>query len=721
MPAAPVDQNLVEHIPVENIGPTVFGGRVVDLAVNPDQPSEFYVAYASGGLWHTINNGTTFDPIFDHESVITIGDIDVHWPTRTIYLGSGEVNSSRSSYAGNGVYKTTDNGKNWEYLGLPESHHIGRVIIDKKNPNIVNVAVLGHLYTPNRDRGMYLTKDGGKTWSQTLYVNDNTGAVDLIVHPRFENILYAAMWQRTRRAWNFTESGSGSGIYKSTNGGQSWTLISVTDSAFPQGDGTGRIGLAIYSDKEKTKVYAILDNYNRRPAEKEDKKKGLQKNDFAEMTAAEFAKLKDSDLTKYLEDNNFEEHVVDVKKMVAEGKIMPKALKEYVEDANRLLFDTPVVGAEIYTLQEQTGKWNKTHEGYLDGLFNSYGYYFAQIRVNPKDADQLYVMGVPILRSDDAGATWKNVNGQNVHVDHHALWINPSNPNHIINGNDGGVNISYDAGENWVKCTSPPVGQFYYVNIDGKKRYNVYGGTQDNGVWVGNKNYKNGVRWQMTGSYPYETIMGGDGMQVQIDSRDNNTVYTGFQFGNYFRINSATKERKYITPKHKLGDRPYRWNWQSPILLSSHNEDIVYFGAHKLLRSMDQGETFKEISEDLTFGGKKGDVAFGTLTTISESELQFGLIYVGTDDGRVHVTGDGGVSWKDISEGLPDSLWISRVFASAHDKNTVYCSVNGYRNDVFEPYVYMSNDQGSTWKSIAANSRKIYILTQCKNSQRWPG
>lgn len=696
-----IDSESLKGISLENIGPSVFGGRVVDLDVNPEQPAEFYVAYASGGLWHTANNGTTFSPVFDHEPSMTIGDIAVHWPSGTIYIGTGEVNSSRSSYAGTGMYKSTDSGATWEYLGLPESHHIGRVLIHAVDTAVVNVAVLGHLYTTNSERGMYRSTDGGATWQQTLAINNNTGAVDLVAHPTDANTLYCATWERARAAWDFTEAGAGSGIYKSTDAGASWTAISNTASGFPQGEGTGRIGLDVAVEDGTTYLYAILDNYNRRPKD-DTQKKGLQKDDFVDIDAAAFASLADDELQAYLDDNGFDEKysAKEVKKLVASGEVKPLALKEYIEDANRMLFDTPVIGAEVYLTTDSGAAWTKTHEGYIDGLYNSYGYYFGQVRVNPTDINQLYIMGVPILRSDDGGATWKNVNGDNVHVDHHALWINPEHPDHIINGNDGGVNISYDAGENWTKCTSPAVGQFYYINVDSAENYSVYGGTQDNGVWVGSHDYEAGTRWQMTGKYPYKTIMGGDGMQVQIDSRDNSTVYTGYQFGNYFRVNTKSGQRSYITPKHALGDRPYRWNWQSPIILSPHNQDIVYFGANKLLRSMDQGETWVEISEDLTQGGKVGDVAFGTLTTVSESPLQFGLIYTGSDDGEAHVTKDGGITWTNISRGLPADLWISRIVSSNHDKATVYVAVNGYRHDVMKPYVYVSKDYGATWTPL---------------------
>lgn len=695
---------LTSHMKSTCIGPTVFSGRISDIAVNPKDPSEFYAAYASGGLWHTTNNGTTFTPIFDHEAVMTIGDVAVDWDNGIIWLGTGEVNSSRSSYAGIGIYKSTDEGKSWKHMGLTDSHHIGRIVLHPEDKDVAWVAALGHLYTTNEERGVFKTTDGGQTWNRTLFVDDNSGAVDLIIDPDNSDILYAATWDRIRKAWNFQESGLGSGIYKSIDGGLSWIKISADDSGFPNNEGTGRIGLDIVRKDGKTYLYALLDNYNRRPAEDKDDAKGLTKNSFQDMSAEAFAALADDDLKKYLDDNGFpEKHSVEkVKQLVSDGTISPLALKEYVENANSLLFDTPVIGAEVYLSMDEGSNWTKTHTYHLDGLYNSYGYYFGQVKVNPKNPEQLYIMGVPILRSDDAGKNWKNVNGENVHADHHALWINPDKPEHIINGNDGGINISYDSGESWIKCNMPTVGQFYYINVDNAQPYNVYGGTQDNGVWAGSNNYREGTRWQMSGDYPYDRLMGGDGMQVQIDNRNNNTVYTGFQFGNYFRINKKTGSRAYITPKHELGDRPYRWNWQSPILLSPHNQDIFYMGANKLLRSMDQGNSFTAISGDLTTGGKKGDVAFGTLTTISESTFKFGLIYTGSDDGKIYRTKDGGNEWIEIGGTLPKGKWVSRVIASAHKESRVFVTLNGYRDDDFNAYAYVSDDYGDTWTDLSA-------------------
>lgn len=697
------ENSVVANMQSSNIGPTIFSGRISDIDVNPSDPTEFYAAYASGGLWYTNNNGTTFKPVFDNEAVMTIGDVTVDWTNDIIWLGTGEVNSSRSSYAGVGVYKSTDKGETWTHMGLTDTHHIGRIILHPSNKDIAWVAALGHLYTTNEERGVFKTIDGGATWTKTLYVNDNSGAVDLVRDPSNPDVLYAASWDRIRKSWNFQESGTGSGIYKSVDGGVNWEKMNTETSGFPFNEGTGRIGLDIVHKDGKSHIYAILDNYNRRPPEAKDEEEVLTKNSFKEMTAEQFEALSDEDLQAYLDANGFPKKydAKTVKSKVKNGDIQPIALKEYVENANSLLFDTPVIGAEVYLSTDNGSTWTKTHDYHLDGLYNSYGYYFGQIKVNPANPDQLYIMGVPILRSDDAGENWKSVNGDNVHADHHSLWINPKNTDHLVNGNDGGINISYDAGETWIKCNSPTVGQFYYINVDNAKPYNVYGGTQDNGVWVGSNYYSEGTRWHGTGDYPYDRLMGGDGMQVQIDNRDNNTVYTGFQFGNYFRINKKSGNRSYITPKHDLGDRPYRWNWQSPILLSHHNQDILYMGANKLLRSMDQGNTFTEISSDLTGGGRIGDVAFGTLTTISESKFKFGLIYTGSDDGKVYRTKDGGNSWTSLGFALPQNKWVSRIVASTHSESRVYLSLNGYRDDDFTSYVYMSDDYGDSWISLS--------------------
>lgn len=692
----------VKNIEFTNIGPTIMSGRVVDVDVNPNNTTEFYVAYASGGLWHTKNNGTTFEPVLDSSPTQNIGDIAVDWKSNTIWVGTGENNSSRSSYAGIGILKSTDNGKNWENMGLLDSHHISRILINPNNGNELIVGVLGHLYSPNAERGIFRTTDGGKTWNKTLFINNDTGIVDIAVSPNNFNIQYASSWERDRKAWNFVGNGTNSAIFKSTDAGITWKKISE-NAGFPEGEGVGRIGLAVYDDET---VYAFHDSQFRREAKKkkESDSKALTKDDFKTMSSQTFLNLTDKKLNTYLKTNGFQEkyRAENVKQLVRSGTIKPVDLAKYLENANSLLFDTPVIGAQVFKTTNGGKSWKKTHDDYLDDLVYSYGYYFGMIRVSPKNQNQIYIAGVPILRSEDGGKTFKSINGQNVHADHHALWVNPNNPSHLVNGNDGGVNISYDNGDNWIKCNTPAVGQFYAIYADEQTPYKVYGGLQDNGVWVGPNNYKASVKWHEEGQYPYERIMGGDGMQVAVDNRNPNIVYTGYQFGNYFRIDRGENGgQTYIQPKHELGESPYRFNWQTPIHLSVHNQDILYLGGNKLHRSLNKGDDWETISNDLTKGGKKGNVAYGTLTSISESPFQFGLLYVGSDDGLVHITKNGGGDWQNISSGFPKDLWVSRVIASAHKKERVYATLNGYRWDDFRSYVYMSDDYGRTWKSIA--------------------
>ncbi|WP_121495518.1 WD40/YVTN/BNR-like repeat-containing protein [Hanstruepera ponticola] len=695
--------SLVKNIPFKNIGPTIMSGRVVDIDVNPDNPTEFYVGYASGGVWYTTNNGSTFSPILDSSDTQNVGDIAVDWNSKTIWVGTGENNSSRSSYAGIGILKSTDNGETWENMGLPDSHHIGRILISPNNPDEVVIGVIGHLYTPNDERGVFKTTDGGKTWNKTLFIDSETGVIDVQHAPGNFKVMYASSWTRDRKAWNFSGSGNGSAIYKSTDAGDTWEKISIENSGFPTGNGVGRIGLAVYDENT---IYALHDNqFNRPKSDEKEERRGLSKDDFKAMTVEDFLKLEDKKLNNYLKDNNFQEkyRAESVKQMVKSGAVKPIDLARYLEDANAMLFDTPVIGAEVYKSTDGGKTWKKTHDDYLDGVFFSYGYYFGEIRVDTQNQDAIYVMGVPIIKSKDGGKSFTSISRENVHADHQALWVNPNKSGHLINGNDGGLNMSYDDGENWEKLNVNSVGQFYTVNVDNQKPYNVYGGLQDNGVWVGSHSSSVNKSWQQSGQNPWESIMGGDGMQVQIDSRNPNIVYTGFQFGIYFRINRETGENANIQPKHQLGESPYRFNWQTPILLSPHNQEILYMGGNKLMRSMNQGNDWQAISPDLTSGGKQGNVAYGTITSISESPFQFGLMYVGSDDGFVHLTKDGGGSWNRISNSFPKDLWVSRVIASQHKKERVYVTLNGYRWDDFNTYIYMSDDFGQTWKNISSN------------------
>ncbi|MCS7020034.1 MAG: glycosyl hydrolase [Cytophagales bacterium] len=700
------ESSIVANVAFKNIGPTVMSGRVTDIDVCPADPSHFLVAYASGGLWHTSSNGTTMKPLFDNQASMTIGDIAVQWQGTTpaiIWVGTGENNSSRSSYAGTGIYKSADGGKTWEHLGLEETHHIGRIVLHPTDPNTIWVAATGHLYSPNPERGVFKSTDGGKTWQKTLFVDNNTGAIDLVIDPTNPQVLYAAMWERSRQAWNFKGSGKGSGIYKSTDGGNTWTQLNTDGSGFPNTEGTGRIGLAIFAGNPNI-LYAVLDNQDSRPADQPTGREVIKPSAFRTMTAEEFAKLPDEDLQAYFERYGIPAKYTpqSVKQDIANKKYPVKALADFI-NANDDLFEIEVKGAEVYRSDDGGKTWRKTHDKPLDGLVFTYGYYFSQIRVDSKNPDKVYTLGVPIIKSEDGGKTWQSINGENVHADHHALWLNPTRPGHLIVGNDGGINISYDDGASWHKMNNIPVGQFYAINVDMAQPFNVYGGLQDNGVWYGPSTYRHSLDWHDSGRYPYQLIMGGDGMQVEIDTRDNSTIYTGFQFGNYFRVNTKTGERKPITPRHELGETPYRWNWQTPIHLSRHNQDVLYMGSHRFHRSLDRGETMQTLSGDLTAGGIKGNVPYGTLTTIDESPRRFGLIYVGSDDGLVHVSRDGGYTWTRISDKLPQKLWVSRVIASHHAEPRVFVSLNGYRYDHFEPYLYVSEDYGQNWTRIGTN------------------
>jgi photosystem II stability/assembly factor-like uncharacterized protein len=696
--------SLVKNLPLKNIGPSIMSGRVVDLAVNEKNSTEYYVAYASGGLWYTNNNGTSYTPVMDETQTQNLGDIAVHWPSGTIWVGTGENNASRSSYAGIGILKSTDKGKTWQHMGLSDSHHIGRILVNPNNPDEVTVGVAGHLYSPNEERGIYKTTDGGKTWNKTLFINKATGIIDVAHAPSNFNVQYAAAWQKDRKAWDFIGNGEGSGIYKSMDAGTTWAKVSTPTSGFPTGEGVGRIGLSVFDENT---VYAVHDNQNRREKSEEKKvsNEGLTKEDFKSLSKEDFLDLSDNDLNDFLKTNNFQEkyRAANVKQMVRSDAVKPADLALYLEDANSMLFDTPVIGAEVYRSNDGGNTWKKQNEKYIDDLFYSYGYYFAQINVDPKDADAIYLAGVPIISSKDGGKTYKSINGDNVHSDHHALWVDPNLAGHLINGNDGGINTSYDDGEHWIKNNSPSVGQFYAIAVDNQEPYNVYGGLQDNGVWMGPHNAEENTEWHQDGQYPWKSILGGDGMQVQVDSRNANMVYTGFQFGNYYRLDLENNKRTYIQPKHELGETPYRFNWQTPILLSSHNQDILYMGGNKLHRSLNQGDTWETISGDLTQGGKKGNVAYGTLSAISESPFKFGLLYTGSDDGLIQRSDNGGGSWEIISKNLPQNLWVSRVIASKHKEDRVYATLNGYRWDDFTPYVYISEDKGITWQNITSN------------------
>ncbi|MCS6820419.1 MAG: glycosyl hydrolase [Microscillaceae bacterium] len=694
-------QTLLKDYPVRSVGPTIMGGRVVDIEANPRKPKQFYVALASGGLFKTENNGQSFKPIFDHQDRLTIGDIALSYSNpEIIWVGTGENNSSRSSYAGFGVYKSKNGGETWQKVGLENTQHVGRIVIHPQNADIVWVAAIGSLYSKNKERGIFKTQDGGKTWKQVLFVNDSTGVIDLVINPKNPNQLWACSWERSRKPWDFKEGGIGSAVYRSEDGGETWQK---SMEGLPESQFLGRMGIDVCIQTPNI-LYLVVDNQKRikkepKPTSEPEKNLKISLKDLATMSKETFLALPDADLDTLLRVNRFPEfyNAKRIKNEVRKGLYLPKQIAEYNKNANDDLFDTEVIGAEIYKSEDGGKSWKKTHTKPLETMFFTYGYYFGQIRVNPIYPHQIYVFGVTLQRSDDGGKTFKPLQPEKIHADHHAMWINILDSEHILVGNDGGVYQSYDAGEHFIHLNSIPAGQFYTVAIDFEKPYNIYGGLQDNGTYFGSsKSVPNqNENW--------ENIGGGDGMFVQVNPQNNQELYVGFQFGNYYRIEKSARKRKYITPKHLIGEPPLRFNWRTPLLLSKHSSNILYIASQKLHFSLNKGDTWNTISPDLTKNRPQGDVPFSTISAVAESPLKFGLLYVGTDDGNVWITKNNGDTWENITKGLPENRWVAHLYASTHDQATVFVVLNGYRFDEFKTYIFQSNDYGKTWTSLKNN------------------
>lgn len=702
------DSSMFKNLKWENVGPYFQGGRIVDIEAYGNDDFRFLIASASGGLWLTENNGTTWKSIFDKESSISIGDIAISQTDKNlIWVGTGEANSSRSSYAGTGIFKSVDSGKTWTNMGLTDSQHISRIVIDPKNNNVVFAAVIGHLYTPNEERGVFKTTDGGKTWNKILYINKTTGVIDLVMDPKNPDILYASSWEKTRKAWNLVESGIGSCIYKTINGGKDWKKMV---NGLPIGKYTGRIGLAL-SKINKNVLYALIDNQKPRPIKKEDKKKGgsgITVDLLMKMNSENFLKIENSKLEKFLIENKAPESisVEMVKGMVKSGNLNPQMIAKMLSDANSRLLNSNVIGAEVYKSQNGGESWVKTHQKPLPKwMYSTYGYYFGQIRVSPDNDNILYIMGVPLLKSTDGGKTFKDIStqggiyGENgVHADMHAMWIDKKNPKRILLGNDGGLNITYDGGKSWVKIDNLPIAQCYTVDYDMADPFNIYSGLQDNGVVKGPSNFRFGDRVNI-----WKRVLGGDGAYVSPEPKNPEIVYAEFQFGNIFRVDLKNKKVKKIQPVSKNKRSPFRFNWLSPFKISNFNPYIMYMGANKVLKSVNRGKDWVELSPDLT--DKKhinGDVPYATIVSLDDSPLSPEIIYAGTDDGNIWITKNSGANWEKISNGIPKK-WVSKIAASAFKKGRVFITLTGYRDDDFKSYIYKSENFGKDWISIKSN------------------
>lgn len=634
------------------LGPTNISGRATDVeAVKPKGKNyTIWVATASGGVWKTENEGVTWISTFDDQVTTDIGDlaIDPKNPD-VVWVGTGEANIFRSSMAGCGIYKTTDGGDTWKNMGLENTNTIGRVVIHPDNTDIVYVAASGNEWTTNPERGVYKTSDGGKSWKKILYIDEMTGANDLVMDPSDPNTLYACTWQRVREKWGdprTNEGYTGSGIWKTTDGGKNWKPV---NTGLPEANKRGRIGIDIAASNPDV-LYILLDNYE----------------------IAYKAKSGERD---------------------AYGR--PKA--------------DVIKGAAVYKSANRGESWTlvsgqtKDMKRYMERHSGTYGWVFSQIRVDPQDENKIYTQGLFLNTSSDGGKTFKRE--ARIHMDHHGLWIDPDNTDYLLSANDGGVYVSYDGGKNWKHFIDIPVIQFYNVGLDMGDPFKAYGSIQDHFSYSGEVNLSRGKN--NISPVAWKNAPGGEGSTHVIDPNDKNTVYSAGFYGSISRsdVGKVRRKTKNILPATDEGEMPLRGQWVAPFILSPHNSNILYHAMQYVFRSHDRGDTWEKISPDLTYNdiNKIGDISYQTIFALSESPIKFGLLYAGTDDGRLHITKNGGQDWKEILNGLPKNKWISRVVASKYQLSRVYMTQNGKRDDDFQIYMWKSEDYGETWEDISGN------------------
>jgi photosystem II stability/assembly factor-like uncharacterized protein len=620
-----------DRLHFRNVGPATPSGRVDDLAVFERNPAVFYVAGATSGVWKTENMGTTFTPVFDHQNSSSVGDIAIA-PTdpNLLWVGTGENNNRQSSSWGDGVYKTADGGRTWKHMGLGDSKQIARIIVDPVDFNIVYVAALGDLWAAGGERGVYKTTDGGNAWQRVLHVDDHTGATELVMDPNNNKVLYAATYQRRRQPWGMNGGGPGSGIWKSSDAGVTWTKLEEGIPAGPK----GRIGMDIW-------------------------------------------------------------------------RANPNVLYAKIEHETE---------SGVYRSDDAGASWRKLSD------HNPRPMYFSQIRIDPQSDARIYSLGVQLHISDDGGRTWRNDGATNIHVDHHAMWINPNHPDHIVLGNDGGVAISHDRSKTWVFMPNLPFAQAYKIGFDLQTPYHICAGLQDNNTWCGPSAVRTNSGIVNDDWY---VINGGDGFQPLLDPSDPRVVYGESQNGRISRIDRLTNERTSIRPEPEEGADTFRWNWDTPMVLSPHDPKTIYAGANRLFRSSDRGYTWQAISPELTtstdlaateiMGVKDADIKiakhdgvsdWSTLVTIAESPVKPGVLWTGSDDGVLSMSPESGKSWSDVTSkvpGVPAKTYVSKVAPSRSDARMAYVTFDGHRNGDYGTYVFVTTDLGGTFRSIAGD------------------
>lgn len=631
-PKSAFEELSISGLKFRSIGPALTSGRISDFAMNPENPKEYYVAVSSGGVWKTVNAGTTYTPIFDSQGSYSIGCVTLD-PNNSnvVWVGTGENNNQRSVAYGDGVYKSIDGGKTWKNMGLENSEHIGKILVDPRNSDVVYVAAIGPLWSEGGDRGVYKTTDGGETWSAVLTIDQHTGVNDLIMDPRNPDVLYAAAYQRRRHVFTYLGGGPGSGMYKSTDGGTTWEEI---NTGLPSVD-MGRIGLAMAPSNPEI-IYAIVE--------------------------------------------------------AAQGK------------------------GGFFRTTNRGASWSK------QGSYASSGNYYQEIVVDPNDSETIYGMNTWMQISKDGGKTFKVLGEVSKHVDNHCLWIDPTDSDHFIAGCDGGIYESWDGAKTWDFKSNLPVTQFYKVALDNAAPfYNVYGGTQDNFSLGGPSRSVSGngianEEWWIT--------HGGDGFETQVDQSNENIIYAQSQYGVLVRYDKASGEEVGIQPQPRKDENAYRWNWDAPLVISNFDNKRLYFAANKVFRSDDQGNSWEVISDDLSQQINRNELnvmgrvwgidavmkngstsPYGTIVAMDESPKNEDLLYVGTDDGLIQVTENGGNSWMKMSSfpDVPSRTYVNMLVASQHDENVVFACFNNHKNGDFKPYILKSSDKEKTWTSIASN------------------
>ena len=623
-----ISTDQLDQLTFRNIGPSVAGGRIHDIEVLPNDPATVFIASASGGIWKSTNKGTTWKPVFDDQAVSTFGDMAISLSNPdVIYAGSGEQQNRQSTSWGNGIYKSVNQGETWRSIGLEKTYHIARVIIHPENPNIVFVAALGNLWNSSKERGVYQTTNGGKNWKKVLYIDDMTGVVDMAMDKNNPNILYAATYQRMRKAWGFNGGGPGSGIYKTTDGGKTWNELT---GGLPPGD-KGRIGLAASKTRSNI-IYATIEHAD---------------------------------------------------------------------------------SSGFYRSGNGGRTWKRVNK------LNPRPMYYSHIFVDPNNDDIVYMLATEFYRTKDAGKTFYQMPTRptydvGVHSDHHTLWINPNNSNHFFLAGDAGLHESWDGGVAYNRLNNIPIGQFYGIGADMEVPYNIYGGMQDNHSWMGPSATRH---WLGILADDWKQVGFGDGMYQQPDP-ESSMLYNASQNGNIIRVDRKTGNMQGLKPFPSDSKEKYRFDWVTPLAISKHSSKKVFLGGNRLFISDNGGDSWERTEDlssntnrdsltimgvlgaDIKLSKNDGTSSYGEIISISESPLWHRVIWVGTDDGNIQVSRDGGEKWEEVSgniTGIPAGSYVSRVLSSIRDRGSAYVTFDRHREGDWKPYVYRTEDYGKTW------------------------